>query len=143
MLPLFSVIKNSKRTRKMISIGALKEVVEGRQDEETVVQVLGVHQLPGQEERWRLEISDGRNSTTLTLMDPAQNNLICEGKLTKHTIIETSITCHVIAAKRAFTLRDVRIIMDGSRIMGTFGTPQNMDYDPIQNICKSCAHFHK
>ena len=127
----------------MISINALKEVVEGRQDEETVVQVLGVHQLPGQEERWRLEISDGRNSTTLSLLDPAQNNLICEGKLTKHAIIETNLTCHVIAAKRAFTLRDVRIIMDGSRVMGTFGTPQNMDYDPIENVCENCAHFHK
>ena len=127
----------------MISINALKEVVEGRQDEKTVVQVLGVHQLPGQEESWRLEISDGRNSTTLSLLDPAQNNLIYEGKLTKNAIIETNLTCHVIAAKRAFTLRDVRIIMDGSRVMGTFGTPRNMDYDPIENVCKNCAHFHK
>ena len=127
----------------MISINALKEVVEGRQDEETVVQVLGVHQLPGQEERWRLNISDGRNSTSLTILDTAQNNLLWEGKLTKHAIIQTSITCHVIAAKRVFILRDVKIIMDGSRVMGTFGTPQNMDYDPILNICKSCAHFHK
>ena len=100
----------------MISINALKKVVEGRQDEKTVLQVLGVHQLPGQEESWRLEISDGINSTTLSLLDPAQNNLIYEG-LTKNAIIETNLTCHVIAAKRAFTLRDVRIIMDGSRIM--------------------------
>ena len=126
----------------MITKNALKEVVKGRQDEKTVVQVLGVHQLQGQEESWRLEISDGINSTTLSLLDPAQNNLIYEG-LTKNAIIETNLTCHVIAAKRAFTLRDVRIIMDGSRIMETFGTPRNMDYDPIQNICKSCSHFHK
>ena len=126
----------------MITKNALKEVVKGRQDEKTVVQVLGVHKLQGQEESWRLEISDGINSTTLSLLDPAQNNLIYEG-LTKNAIIETNLTCHVIAAKRAFTLRDVRIIMDGSRIMETFGTPRNMDYDPIQNICKSCAHFHK
>ena len=135
--------KKLKRPRKMISIGALKEVVEGRQDEETVVQVLGVHQLPGQEERWRLEISDGRNSTTLTILDTAQNNLICEGKLTKHAIIQTSITCQVIAAKRVLILRDVKIIKNGSRVMGTFGTPQNMDYDPIENVCEKCAHFHK
>ena len=126
----------------MITKNALKEVVKGRQDEKTVVQVLGVHKLQGQEESWRLEISDGINSTTLSLLDPAQNNLIYEG-LTKNAIIETNLTCHVIAAKRAFTLRDVRIIMDGSRIMETFGTPRNMDYDPIQNICKSCSQFHK
>ena len=126
----------------MITKNALKEVVKGRQDEKIVVQVLGVHKLQGQEESWRLEISDGINSTTLSLLDPAQNNLIYEG-LTKNAIIETNLTCHVIAAKRAFTLRDVRIIMDGSRVMGTFGTPQNMDYDPIENVCEKCAHFHK
>ena len=93
--------KNSKRTRKMISIGALKEVVEGRQDEATVVQVLGVHQLPGQEERWRLNISDGRNSTSLTILDTAQNNLLWEGKLTKHAIIQTNIKCQVKEGKEA------------------------------------------
>ena len=135
--------KNSKRTRKMISIGALKEVVEGRQDEATVVQVLGVRQLPGQEERWRLNISDGRNSTSLTILDTAQNNLLWEGKLTKHAIIQTSITCQVIAAKRVLILRDVKIIKNGSRVVGTFGNPQNMDYDPIENVCEKCAHFHK
>ena len=142
MLPLFFSYKNSEGQDKMITKNALKEVVKGRQDEKTVVQVLGVHKLQGQEESWRLEISDGINSTTLSLLDPAQNNLIYEG-LTKNAIIETNLTCHVIAAKRAFTLRDVRIIMDGSRIMETFGTPRNMDYDPIQNICKSCSQFHK
>ena len=43
----------------MLSLGALKEVYEGRQDEETIVQVLGVRQLPGDEEKWRINISDG------------------------------------------------------------------------------------
>ena len=127
----------------MISIGALKEVVEGRQDEATVVQVLGVRQLPGQEERWRLNISDGRNSTSLTILDTAQNNLLWEGKLTKHAIIQTSITCQVIAAKRVLILRDVKIIKNGSRVNGTFGNPQNMDYEAIENVCEKCAHFHK
>ena len=134
--------KNSKRTRKMISIGALKEVVEGRQDEATIVQVLDVRQLPGEEERWRLNISDGRNSTSLTILDTALNNLIWEGKLNKHAIIQTSITCQVIAAKRVLILRDVRIIKNGSRVNGTFGNPQNMDYEEIENICASCSRKH-
>ena len=141
-LPLFFSNKNSKMTGRMISIGALKEVVEGRQDEATVVQVLGVRQLPGQEERWRLNISDGINSTSLTILDTALNNLIWEGKLSKHAIIQTSIICQVIAAKRVLILRDVRIIKNGSRVNGTFGNPQNMDYDGIENICASCSRKH-
>ena len=43
----------------MISIGALKEVVEGKQAEATIVQVIGVRLLPGKEEKWRLNKSDG------------------------------------------------------------------------------------
>ena len=129
-------------TGRMISIGALKELVEGRQDEATVVQVLGVRQLPGQEERWSLNISDGINSTSLTILDTAQNNLIWEGKLNEHAIIQTSIICQVIAAKRVLILRDVRIIKNGSRVNGTFGNPQNMDYEEIENICASCSRKH-
>ena len=127
----------------MISIGALKKVVEGRQDEATVVQLLGVRQLPGQEERWRLNISDGINSTSLTILDTAQNNLLQEGKLTKNAIIQTSISCQVIADKRILILRNVRIIMNGSRVQGTFGHPRNMDYDVIENVCDQCALSHK
>ena len=142
-LPLFFSNKNSKMTGRMISIGALKELVEGRQDEATVVQVLGVRQLPGQEERWRLNISDGINSTSLTILDTAQNNLLQEGKLTKNAIIQTSISCQVIAEKRILILRNVRIIMNGSRVHGTFGHPRNMDYDAIENVCDQCALSHK
>ena len=46
-------------TGRMISIGALKEIVEGRQDEATVVQVLGVRQLPGQEEQ---QLKEGKEA---------------------------------------------------------------------------------
>ena len=127
----------------MLSIGALKEVVEGRQDEATIVQVLGVRQLPGEEEKWRINISDGRNSTSLTILDTAMNHLLWERKLTKHAIIQTSITCQVIAAKRVLILRDVKIIKNGSRVNGTFGHPQNMDYEAIENVCEKCAHSHK
>ena len=59
----------------MISIGALKEVVEGKQAEATIVQVIGIRQLPGEEKKWRLNISDGRNSTSLTILDTTLNNL--------------------------------------------------------------------
>ena len=126
----------------MLSIGALKEVYEGRQDEETVVQVLGVRQLPGDEERWRIIISDGRNSTSLAVLDTAMNHLLWERELTKHAIIKTKIICQVIGAKRVFILQDVKIINHGRRINGIFGNPQNMDYEEIENVCASCSKSH-
>ena len=127
----------------MISIEALKEEVEGKQAEAIIVQVLDIRELPGEEKKWRLNISDGRNSTSLAVLDTAMNNLLWEGKLTKHAIIQTNIICQVIAAKRVLILRDVKIIKNGCRVNGTFGNPQNMDYEAIENVCEKCAHSHK
>ena len=126
----------------MLSIGALKEVVEGRQDEATIVQVLGVRQLPGEEERWRINISDGRHSTSLTILDTAMNHLLWTRELTKHAIIRTRIICQVVAAKRVLILQDVQIINYGWKVNGIFGNPQNMDYEGIENICASCSKKH-
>ena len=127
----------------MISIGALKEVVEGKQAEAIIVQVIDIREIPGEEKKWRLNISDGRNSTSLTILDTNFNNLVWEGKLTKHAIIQTNIECQVVATKRVLILKDVKIINNGWRINGTFGNPQNMDYEGIQNKCARCTQSHK
>ena len=121
----------------MISIGALKKVVEGKQAEAIIVQVLDIRELPGEEKKWRLKISDGRNFTSLTVMDPNNNNLVWEGKLTKHAIIQTNIECQLVATNRVLILKDVKIINNGQRINGTFGNPQNMDYEEKCERCKS------
>ena len=85
----------------MISMEALKEEVEGKQAEAIIVQVLDIRELPGEEKKWRLNISDGRNSTSLTILDTNFNNLVWEGKLTKHAIIQTNIKCQVKEGKEA------------------------------------------
>ena len=127
----------------MISIEALKEEVEGKQAEAIIVQVLDIRELPGEEKKWRLNISDGRNSTSMTIMDTNFNNLVWEGKLTKHAIIQTNIICQVVATKRVLILKDVKIINHGWRVNGTFGNPQNMDYEEIENVCARCTKSHK
>ena len=114
----------------MLSLGALKEVYEGRQDEETVVQVLGVRQLPGDEEKWRINIT-------------AMNHLMWEKELTKHAIIKTKIICQVVGAKRVLILQDVKIINHGWRVNGIYGSPKNIDYQEIENICARCTKLHK
>ena len=126
----------------MLSLGALKEVYEGRQDEEIVVQVLGVRQLPGDEEKWRINISDGRNATSLTVLDTAMNHLLWERELTKHAIIKTKIICQVVGAKRVLILQDVKIINHGWRVNGIYGNPKNIDYEEIENVCARCTKFH-
>ena len=60
----------------MLSLGALQTVYQGKNEDDLVLQVLGYKQLPGEEEKYRLHISDGRYSTSRTVLDPGINNLI-------------------------------------------------------------------
>ena len=126
----------------MLSLGALQDVYEGRQEEEMVVQVLGVKQLPGDEEKYRINISDGRNATSLTVLDPAMNHLMWEREITKHAIIQTKVLCQVVGEKRVLILQKVKVINHGWRVNGIFGSPKNIDYQGIENRCARCTELH-
>ena len=127
----------------MLSLGALQDVYEGRQEDDIVVQVLGVKQLPGDEEKYRINISDGRNATSLTVLDPAMNHLMWEREITKHAIIQTKIICQVVGAKRVLILQKVKVINHGWRVNGIYGSPKNIDYQEIENRCARCTKLHK
>ena len=127
----------------MLSLGAIKDVYEGRQEDDIVVQVLGVKQLPGVGEGYRVNISDGRNATSLTMLDPAMNHLMWERKITKYAIIQTKIFCHIIEEKRVLILQEVKVINHGRRVNGIFGSPKNIDYQEIENRCARCTELHK
>ena len=127
----------------MLSLGALQDVYEGRQEDDIVVQVLGVKQLPGEEEKYRINISDGRNATSLTVLDPAMNHLMWEREIAKYAIIQTKVICQIVEEKRILILQKVKVINHGWRVNGIFGNPQNMDYEEIENVCARCTKSHK
>ena len=127
----------------MLSLGALQTVYEGKNEDNLVVQVLGVKQLPGEEEKYRLNISDGRNSTSLTMLDPAMNHFIWERSFEKYAIIQTKIICQTVEDKRILILQNIKVINQGRRVNGIFGRPKNTDYPEMENICTMCKKCHK
>ena len=145
---LFSV-KQIKRKRKdpadqrMLSLGALQTVYEGKNEDDLVVQVLGVKQLPGEEEKYRLNISDGRYSTSLTVLDPAMNHFIWERKIERFAIIQTKVICQRVEEKRVLILQNIKVINQGWRVNGIYGRPKNTDYPEMENICTMCKELHK
>ena len=126
----------------MLSLGAIQEVCEGNQEDDLVLQVIGVKKLPGEGEGYRVNISDGRTATSLALLDPRLNHLMREGKITKHAIIKTRIFCHILEEKRVLVLQEVKIINHGSRVNGIIGSPINIDYQDIAR-CNRCTELHK
>ena len=127
----------------MLSLGAIQEVCEGNQEDDLVLQVIGIKKLPGVGEGYRVNISDGRNATSLTILDPAMNHLMWERKITKYAIIQTKIFCHIIEEKRVLILQEVKVINHGRRVNGIFGSPKNIDYQEIENRCARCTELHK
>ena len=126
----------------MLSIGAIQDVCEGSQEHDLILQVIGIKKLPGVGEGYRVNISDGRTATSLALLDPRLNNMMREGKLTKHAIIKTKIFCHIMEEKRVLVLQEVKIINHGRRVNGIFGCPVNIDYQEIPR-CAKCTAIHK
>ena len=127
----------------MLSLGALQTVYEGKNEDDLVVQVLGVKQLPGEEEKYRLNISDGRYSTSLTVLDPAMNHFIWERKIARFAIIKTEVICQRVEEKRVLILKNIEIINQGESVNGIFGRPKNTDYQEMENRCAMCKELHK
>ena len=127
----------------MLSLGALKTVYEGRNEDDLVVQVLGFKQLPGEDEKYRLHISDGRYSTSRTVLDPGMNHLIWERKIERFAMIQMKIICQKVEEKLVLILLNIQVINPGWRVNGVYGSPINTDYTEMENICTRCKKMHK
>ena len=127
----------------MLSIGALQTVYQGKNEDDYVLQVLGYKQLPGEEEKYRLHISDGRYSTSRTVLDPGMNNLMWEQKLEKFTMIRVKVICQKVEEKLVLILLNIKIINPGCRVNGVFGSPINIDFPAMDNMCIKCKKLHK
>ena len=127
----------------MLSLGALQTVYQGKNEDDLVLQVLGYKPMEGKEERYRLHISDGRYSTSRTVLDPGMNNLMWEQKLEKFTMIRVKVICQKVEEKLVLILLNIKIINPGCRVNGVFGSPINIDFPAMDNICKKCKKLHK
>ena len=127
----------------MLSIGALQTVYQGKNEDDLVLQVLGYKPMEGKEERYRLHISDGRYSTSRTVLDPGMNNLMWEQKLEKFTMIRVKVICQKVEEKLVLILLNIKIINPGCRVNGVFGSPINIDFPAMDNMCIKCKKLHK
>ena len=135
MLPKHSV-------SRMLSLGALKTAHQGENEEELVLQILGHKALPGSEEKYRLLLSDGRYSTSRTVLHPEMNNLILEQKLEKYSVIRVKLVCNKVDEMMVLILLNIKILTPGTRVNGVFGNPIRIECDAefraLENVCQKC-----
>ena len=138
----------------MLSLGALKKIHQGiSEEDDRILQVLGHKEIQGSNPpRYRLHLSDGRYSTSRTILATNLNYLISDNKMEKYSIVKVSkMVCNrvdTLPSKLVIILLEVMVLTPGAKVNGRFGNPVqleiNDDFCPEPgNACKHCnQHNH-
>ena len=136
----------------MLSIGAIKRIHQGIEEDDPVLQVLGQKEIPGSNPpRYRLLISDGRFSTSSTIFTD-KKSLIKENLMEKYAIIRIEkMVCNRVndpTNKLVIILLEIKVLIPGAKVNGRFGNPVQLEcndefYPETGNACRHCnQHNH-
>ena len=134
----------------MLSIGAIKRIHQGIEEDDPVLQVLGQKEIPGSNPpRYRLLISDGHFSTSSTIM---ATDMIKENLMEKYSIIRVEkMVCNRVndpTNKLVIILLEIKVLIPGAKVNGRFGNPRQLEcndefYPETGNACQHCnQHNH-
>ena len=127
----------------MLSLGAIRRVQLGVEEEDIVLQILGQKEMPGSQPKYRLLLSDGRYSTSRSILHPDMNNLILENKLEKYSVIRVKLVCNRVDTTMVIILLNVKILIPGTRVNEVFGNPSKIECDDefpaTENACQKCT----
>ena len=135
----------------MLSIGAIKRIHQGIEEDDPVLQVLGQKEIPGSNPpRYRLLISDGHFSTSSTIM---ATDMMKENLMEKYSIIRVKkMVCNRVNTpntKLVIILLEIKVLIPGAKVNGRFGNPVQLEcndefYPETGNACQHCnQHNHK
>ena len=130
-------------TARMLSLGAIRRVHLGLEEDDLILQILGQKEMPGSHPKYRLLLSDGRFTTSSTILHPDMNYLIQENKLEKYSVIRVKLVCNRVDTKMVIILLNVKILIPGTRVNGVFGNPSKIECDDefpaTENACQKCT----
>ena len=132
----------------MLSIGAIRRIHQGIEEDDPILQVLGQKEIPGSNPpRYRLLLSDGRFTTSSTILHTDMNYLIQEKLMEKYSVIKVKMVCNRVDTKLVIILLEVKVLIPGARVNGKFGNPRNIEcndeFPETGNACQNCTkHNH-
>ena len=137
----------------MLSIGALKKIHQGIEEDDHILQVLGHKAIPGSNPpRYRLHLSDGHFSTSSTILATNLNYLISDNLMEKYSIVRVAkMVCNRVNTppnKLVIILLEVKVVTPGSKVNGRFGNPVQLEfndefYPEPGTACRHCnQHNH-
>ena len=126
----------------MLSIGAIRRIHQGIEEDDPILQVLGQKEIPGSNPpRYRLLLSDGRFTTSSTI-------LATDMPPEKYSVIRVKMVCNRVDTKLVIILLEVKVLIPGAKVNGRFGNPVQLEcndefYPETGNACRHCnQHNH-
>ncbi|XP_068206149.1 replication protein A 70 kDa DNA-binding subunit isoform X2 [Palaemon carinicauda] len=117
-----------------LTTGAIADIIEGRQPEGPCLQVLSMKKIPsGEQERYRLLVSDGQWSSSFAMLATQLNELVSSGQVSNNCIFKMNrYICNTVQeSKKILIILDLDVIKSGEEVGRKVGEPVN--YDPAKN----------
>lgn len=124
----------------ILTIGALKTILNNEEVEDPVMQVLDVNKIigTGGREHHELTISDSQNVYSFVMLETALNNMVYSGEITEFTIFQIkSLIINIIpdcfkGSIKFFIIYDLAVLVPGDVVGAKIGDPK-----PIVNNSES------
>ena len=112
-----------------LSKGALLKITQNKKTTGHTVQLLGYTPLCHREqETYRLNISDGQFSTSMSILSTQINHLIPTQRLTQYSLFDiTKYTYH----KKSLIIEDICMVKNGNEIGKIIGNPKPIPKDQM------------
>ena len=113
--------------------GALARICQGEEVSEPVVQVLGHKAIQGSgQERYRLLLSDGLYTNSISMLATQLNNMIHDKQLEMFTIIKLKKQiCNQVPnqSKRVVIILELEVVTPGAQVGRKLGNPVQIGSD--------------
>ena len=96
-------------TARMLSLGAIRRIHQGEEEDDLILQLLGQKEMPGSTPRYRLLLSDGRFTTSSTILHTDMNYLIQQKLMEKYSVIKVKLVCNRVDTKLVIILLNVKV----------------------------------
>ncbi|XP_050350813.1 replication protein A 70 kDa DNA-binding subunit-like [Nymphalis io] len=114
-----------------LSNGSLEIIINGGVYEKPVIQILGIQKIEqsGVNERFRLQVSDGKHFHSFAILATQLNNKVYSGELSLFSVVQinvfkTTLLRNTNKEERMIIILDILIIARGTEVGRRLGNPQ-------------------
>ncbi|KAK7071136.1 60S acidic ribosomal protein P1 [Halocaridina rubra] len=115
--------------------GVIGDITEGAHPDNPVLQILSMKKIPsGEQERYRLLVSDGQYSSSFAMLATQLNSKVQSNEISNNCIVKmVRYLCNTVQeSKKVLIILDLEVLKSGSEVGHKIGEPVNYDPNKIR-----------